>query len=271
MRYYLVIRDIFLASLALVAAPLIAQDAPGTVVFKSGTGDATVAQPVYVKPPRPEIGCDALSLASRAISYGYYDALAVPKQRLDSKLFATALEKYRGYYCAFGRNIGPAVIVVVDFAKHSSQPRLYRVDLRSGDGLDSPIVVAHGIGSDPDNDGYATIFSNVYNSLSSSLRSGASGMSGRTVFRFGSTGWSHRTTRCGCATSWYTAISRSGGAISMRNILRRKDGLAQARVALWSNPISANGYWTRWKMAASFTRAIAANCQSRLSPCRTRM
>jgi L,D-transpeptidase catalytic domain len=175
MRYYLVIRDIFLASLALVAAPLIAQDAPGTVVFKSGTGDATVAQPVYVKPPRPEIGCDALSLASRAISYGYYDALAVPKQRLDSKLFATALEKYHGYYCAFGRNIGPAVIVVVDFAKHSSQPRLYRVDLRSGDGLDSPIVVAHGIGSDPDNDGYATIFSNVYNSLSSSLGAAVGG------------------------------------------------------------------------------------------------
>lgn len=169
MRYYLVIRDIFLASLALAAAPLIAQDAPGAVVFKTGTGNATVAQPIYVKPPRPEIGCDALTLSSRAISYGYYDALAVPKQRLDGKLFATAMEKYRGYYCTFGRNIGPAVIVVVDFAKHSSEPRLYRVDLRTGDGLDAPIRVAHGIGSDPDDDGYANVFSNVQDSLTSSL------------------------------------------------------------------------------------------------------
>ncbi len=155
--------------MALLAAPVVAQDAPAPVVFQSGIGDAAVAQPIYVKPPRPEIGCDALALSSRAISYGFYDALVTPKQRLDGKLFATAMDKYRGYYCAFGRSAGPAVIVVVDFAKHSSEPRLYRVDLRTGDGLDSPIRVAHGIGSDPDDDGYATVFSNVYNTLSSSL------------------------------------------------------------------------------------------------------
>jgi L,D-transpeptidase catalytic domain len=169
MRYILKANIALIASLALLAAPVVAQDVPAPVVFQSGTGDAAVAQPVYVKPPRAEIGCDALALSSRAISYGFYDALMTPKQRLDGKLFATAMEKYRGYYCAFGRSVGPAVIVVVDFAKHSSEPRLYRVDLRTGDGLDSPIRVAHGIGSDPDDDGYATVFSNVYNSLSSSL------------------------------------------------------------------------------------------------------
>ncbi len=169
MRYILKARIALLASLALLAAPVIAQDVQAPVVFQSGTGDAATAQPVYVKPPRPEIGCDALALSSRAISYGFYDALVTPKQRLDGRLFATAMEKYRGYYCAFGRSAGPAVIVVVDFAKHSSEPRLYRVDLRTGDGLDNPIRVAHGIGSDPDDDGFATVFSNVYNSLSSSL------------------------------------------------------------------------------------------------------
>ena len=169
MRYILIARHSLPISLALLAAPVAAQDAPAPVVFQTGTGDAAVAQPIYVKPPRPEIGCDALALSSRAISYGFYDALVTPKQRLDGKLFATAMEKYRSYYCAFGRSVGPAVIVVVDFAKHSSEPRLYRVDLRTGDGLDSPIRVAHGIGSDPDDDGYATIFSNVYNSFSSSL------------------------------------------------------------------------------------------------------
>lgn len=157
-----------LIPLLLAASPVVAQDA---VVFQSGTGDGSVlASPIYVKPPRPEIGCETLSLSSRAISYGYYASTSgAPKARLDGKLFATAIDKYRAYYCSYGRSIGPAVIVVVDFAKHSSEPRLYRIDLRNGDGLDTPIRVAHGIGSDPDNDGYATVFSNVYASLSSSL------------------------------------------------------------------------------------------------------
>lgn len=169
MRYILNANIALMASLVLLAAPVVAQDAPAPVVFQSGTGNAPVAQPYYVKPPRPEIGCDVLALSSRAISYGFYDALETPKQRLDGKLFATAMEKYRNYYCSFGRSVGPAVIVVVDFAKHSSEPRLYRVDLRTGEGLDSPIRVAHGIGSDPDDDGFASVFSNVYNSFSSSL------------------------------------------------------------------------------------------------------
>jgi hypothetical protein len=161
--------------LGLIASPALAQDLPAPpaqppVVFQTGTGDGTVlATPIYVKPPRPEIACDTLALAGRAISYGFYGAFDNPKQRLDGRLFAAAVEKYRGYYCSYGRTRGPAVVVIVDFAKHSSEPRLYRVDLRDGDGLDAPIRVAHGVGSDPDDDGYATVFSNVYNSLSSSL------------------------------------------------------------------------------------------------------
>jgi hypothetical protein len=175
-----VLTRLFALSLLLtVAPPAFAQDvaAPATstpaaqpaVVFQSGTGDGTATRPAYVKPPRPTIDCNTLAISGRAISYGYYGGLGAPKSRLDGKLFATALEKYRGYYCSYGRTSGPAQIIVVDFAKHSSEPRLYRVDLRDGDGLDTPIVVAHGIGSDPDDDGYATVFSNVYNSLSSSL------------------------------------------------------------------------------------------------------
>jgi hypothetical protein len=157
-----------------IAAPAFAQEAPTTpapIVFQSGTGEASATPlPVYVKPPRATIDCEALALSARAIGFGYYDALGdAPKQRLDGKLFQGALAKYRAHYCAFGRSSGPAEIVVVDFAKHSSEPRLWRVDLRDGDGLDSPIRVAHGIGSDPDDDGYATVFSNVYNSFTSSL------------------------------------------------------------------------------------------------------
>lgn len=157
------------ACCTLAAVPCIAQESPPPVVFQTGTGNAPVAQPVYVKPPRAEIACDTLALAERAISFGYYGGMDSPRQRLDSGLFAAALTKYREHHCSFGRNNGPAVIVVVDFAKHSSEPRLYRVDLRSGDGLDSPIRVAHGIGSDPDDDGYASVFSNVQDSLTSSL------------------------------------------------------------------------------------------------------
>jgi L,D-transpeptidase catalytic domain len=168
------LRRIFALLPLLLAAPLAAQNAlaPASppVTFQSGTGGGSApAAPVYFKPPRAEIGCDALVLSGRAIGYGYYGAFDAPKQRLDGKLFTTALDKYRGYYCSYGRSRGPAEIIVVDFAKHSREPRLYRIDLRNGDGLDRPIVVAHGIGSDPDQDGYATIFSNVYNSYASSL------------------------------------------------------------------------------------------------------
>jgi hypothetical protein len=160
----------------LIAAPSFAQDvaAPSVppVVFQRGTGDASLAPPVNVKPPRAEISCETLGLSSSAIKNGYYAAGPVdlaPLLRLDRKIFATAVEKYRAYYCSYGRSFGPAVIVVVDFAKRSSEPRLYRVDLRDGAGLDTPIVVAHGVGSDPDQDGFATIFSNVQDSLTSSL------------------------------------------------------------------------------------------------------
>ena len=169
MTWYKPFRTVIAVYGALAAAPCLAQEAAPPVVFQSGTGNAPVAQPIYVKPPRAEIGCDTLALAERAISFGYYGGLDAPRQRLDAGLFSAAVAKYREHHCQFGRSSGPAVIVIVDFARHSSDPRLYRVDLRSGEGLDSPIRVAHGIGSDPDDDGFATIFTNVQDSLTSSL------------------------------------------------------------------------------------------------------
>lgn len=167
-RYYII------PSLLLAAAPVSAQDvmpAPTpTVVFKSGTGSSDGAMPYAGPPVRPVVDCDMLDLSQSAINNAYYTPGAThPARRLESPIFASALTKYRGHFCAFGRTSGPAVIVVVDFAKHSSEPRLYRVDLRTGDGLDAPIPVAHGIGSDPDDDGYASFFSNVQESYTSSL------------------------------------------------------------------------------------------------------
>ncbi len=171
----------YLALLAMTGAPAFAQipapaalPAPSTpptppIVFQSGTGDGTAA-PAYVKPLRPEIGCDQFAPSVAKIVQSYYPANgAAPQQRLNRKVFDAAAEKYRNQYCAYGQGKGPAQIIVVDFARRSSEPRLHRIDLRDGQGIDTPIRVAHGIGSDPDQDGYATIFSNVYNSYTSSL------------------------------------------------------------------------------------------------------
>jgi hypothetical protein len=58
-------------------------------------------------------------------------------------------------------------IGIVDFAAHSSKDRFWILDLQNG--TEHAIHVAHGTGSDPDNDGYATRFSNVPNSHASSL------------------------------------------------------------------------------------------------------
>lgn len=56
---------------------------------------------------------------------------------------------------------------VVDFSAHSSRQRFWIIDVQSG--AERAMRVAHGAGSDPDNDGYATRFSNVPNSRASSL------------------------------------------------------------------------------------------------------
>ncbi|MGB5078047.1 MAG: murein L,D-transpeptidase catalytic domain-containing protein [Sphingorhabdus sp.] len=155
------------------AQPIGATPSDMPIIFKSGTGNGPATAPVSLKFPRPEIECAALGPVIRDIETRFYPAdfaigAAPPRKRLDHGLLEKALYGYRKHYCNPG-NRGPAIIVIVDFARHSSQPRLYRLDLRSGEGLDTPIVVAHGIGSDPDDDGFASIFGNVQDSLASSL------------------------------------------------------------------------------------------------------
>lgn len=58
-------------------------------------------------------------------------------------------------------------IGIVDFTAHSSRQRFFILNMRSGEV--TAMRVAHGKGSDPDGDGYATRFSNVPNSKASSL------------------------------------------------------------------------------------------------------
>ena len=56
-------------------------------------------------------------------------------------------------------------LVVVDYARHSSEARLFVVDLETG-GV-TGYRVAHGLGSDPGHDGYLDSFSSVPNSQAS--------------------------------------------------------------------------------------------------------
>lgn len=83
----------------------------------------------------------------------------VPKVLLDAALL---------YFNANTQSItNHNYIGVVDFSAHSSLPRFYIVGLH-----DSSVVtihVAHGTGSDPNNTGFATKFSNTPNSHMSSL------------------------------------------------------------------------------------------------------
>jgi len=57
--------------------------------------------------------------------------------------------------------------VVVDLSPYSGEDRFWLVDVASG--TVEPHKVAHGDGSDPDNNGYATLFGNVEGSHMSSL------------------------------------------------------------------------------------------------------
>jgi len=61
----------------------------------------------------------------------------------------------------------PRYATLIDFSKRSSQKRLFLFDLSTGSV--ERRLVSHGKNSDPDDDGYATKFSNVPNSLMSSL------------------------------------------------------------------------------------------------------
>lgn len=82
----------------------------------------------------------------------------VPKTRL-----AAALK----YFDANQSRIGNKEFIgVIDFSQHSSRERFYVINIETGNV--EKFQVAHGKGSDPDYDGYASIFSNTEGSNASS-------------------------------------------------------------------------------------------------------
>lgn len=71
-------------------------------------------------------------------------------------------------------------IYIVNFTQHSAEPRLYELDVISGEAR--IFHTAHGVGSDPFHSGYAHGFSNIVDSNASSLG----------VYRTSGQGWGMR-------------------------------------------------------------------------------
>lgn len=185
---------------AAVAAVLAAQpvQAQSEIVFAPGTGQATLIMRPLAPPANPRFACSDLATAVARLN-AYYPPEPVvlaklpvaqsaisgiapppppppapavppaPPQRLDKMLLDEALASYERHVCRWGSGYGPQMLIIVDFARHSAEPRLYALDLATGQGIDNPVVVAHGIGSDPDDDGYADAFGNGQESWMSSL------------------------------------------------------------------------------------------------------
>lgn len=156
--------------IAAFVAPAAAQS---QIVFQPGTGNATLITAQPVGPAFTRFSCSGFEAAKARLAAPYASdqtlAIATSAHRLDQALLDETLASYEKHVCRLGSGSGPSMIVVVDFAKRSTEPRLYVLDLETGQGIDAPIVVAHGIGSDPDDDGYADAFGNVYDSWMSSL------------------------------------------------------------------------------------------------------
>lgn len=133
-----------------------------------------------VNPPAPEPGRDKLSdedaeklrksfLEYRLSENQERDILGIyvsidPKKLIPSNLLKKTL---LFYHTNLERLKNPEYVTIIDFAARSSKRRMFLINMKSGEV--TPYHVAHGRGSDSDNNGYANKFSNTPNSHASSL------------------------------------------------------------------------------------------------------
>ncbi len=171
--------------MALQTGPAQSNSAPA-IVFTPGTGSSQGLTPLPPpRPVRPLFACSTFPEAAAAILKKYEAPVLrlsvaqvglplpapppAPLHLLDQTLLKLALDSYALHNCRYNTLSGPAQFVIVDFAKSSNEPRMFRIDLKTGDGIDKAFLVAHGAGSDPDDDGIAQSFGNAQGSLMSSL------------------------------------------------------------------------------------------------------
>lgn len=108
--------------------------------------------------------------AARCVDRGAVEqalALAPRSERVvRAEVVREAIARIGQYGCPTG---GRSEVVLVDYTIHSAVPRLWIVNLKTGAGIDQPLHVAHGKGSDPEDRGTPSKFSNIDGSLMSSL------------------------------------------------------------------------------------------------------
>lgn len=99
------------------------------------------------------------ALAAIDEAYSHLDpGGVVPKARLQKAL--------NYYQTNLSKIANKDFIGIIDFSQHSSRERFYVINMQTG--FVETFQVAHGKGSDPDYDGYATVFSNKDGSNASS-------------------------------------------------------------------------------------------------------
>jgi hypothetical protein len=127
------------------------------------TPDAVTESPLPDAAPAPTA---ATTPASDTAAPANLDTLGRldPQGLIRKPLLAAAivaLEKHKDRVSDHSR------LFITDFSKHSSEARLYRVDMTTGDV--TAYRTAHGRGSDPDRSGWARQFSNQPGSYASSV------------------------------------------------------------------------------------------------------
>lgn len=104
-----------------------------------------------------------ISQAVMAASFRDYSYLD-PDKIVPDNLLKEAVAYYDAHYDEITNQ---RVIGVIDYRQHNSKERFYIIDMESG--RVETYLSAHGKNSDPDFDGYATIFSNKQDSNTTSL------------------------------------------------------------------------------------------------------
>jgi hypothetical protein len=150
------------ASCSLFGAEALARGRKGKA-RDAGRTPEPAADPHAAAEPQP---AESTTPASDTVAPANLDTLGRldPKGLIRKPLLAAAivaLDRHKD------RVSDPSRLFIADFSKHSSEARLYRVDLKTGDV--TVYRTAHGRGSDPNRSGWARHFSNAPGSFASSL------------------------------------------------------------------------------------------------------
>jgi hypothetical protein len=132
---------------ALTAACTTSSRRPAPVAF--------APPPPLIAPPEPLLAPPPVARAAVTLD---------PQGQIRKALLDDALVAFRRHGDRIARK---DEIYIVDFQQHSSKPRLFRLDMRTGEV--AAWRTAHGKGSDPAHTGFAQRFSNVPDSNASSV------------------------------------------------------------------------------------------------------